>query len=353
VSVGPTTRHVSRLAIKTLLERGDSASAIVKATGRSLSTVKRWIRKWKEAKREGIPDHIAVMDKPHSGKPPTITPSIGKAILRFAEGKVNRPASAIRAHIQLKFGVTLTTRRIQQWMREKGLNPYHRDKQLKLSAEHRRKRVVFARNWLNHDWTNTLFTDETEFLLDPKTINTKDNIVWARSKDDVPPIEVDQYSQKFQVWGGIAAKGRTRLIFYEGGLDAAQYRDKVLAKALPDFSVIFGAGNRSWTFVHDGASAHKAATTNTWLTAHVPHFIPSGPTGEWPAKSPDLNIIEQLWGQMKLDIELNKPKSMEALKTRIKTLWANLDLDTVTKQAEGMQKRLKLIIGTGGAITPN
>src|SRR5690348_14213056 len=76
VSVGPTTRHVSRLAIKTLLERGDSASAIVKATGRSLSTVKRWIRKWKEAKREGIPDHIAVMDKPHSGKPPTITPSI-------------------------------------------------------------------------------------------------------------------------------------------------------------------------------------------------------------------------------------------------------------------------------------
>ena len=80
----------------------------------------------------------------------------------------------------------------------------------------------------------------------------------------------------------MSAKGKTRLIFYEGDLTAKNYCDKILKKVKPDFETVFGARNRSWTFAHDGASAHKAKMTNEWLEKHVPNHITSGPAGDWP-----------------------------------------------------------------------
>ena len=106
-------------------------------------------------------------------------------------------------------------------------------------------------------------------------------------------MEVKQYSAKVRVWGGVSAQGHTRLLIYKDDLTGPKYL-ALLKKAKPDFDKIFGSGNRSWTFVHDGASPHKARMTNEWLEQNVPNYIESGPHGEWPANSPDLNPIEQV-----------------------------------------------------------
>ena len=189
--------------------------------------------------------------------------------------------------------------------------------------------------------------------MNPFATNTKNNIVWARRKGDVPPAEVDQYSPKVQVWGGISQHGKTRLVLYKGSLDTDKYCDVILKKAKPDFATIFGAGNTAWTFVHDGASAHKAAPTNTWLTRNVPRFITSGPDGDWPAKSPDLNIIEQVWGIIEGELDKKRPKTLATLKTRVREIWDSLDIDIVRKQVKSMKTRLKFIINSGGEWTPN
>jgi hypothetical protein len=137
-----------------------------------------------------------------------------------------------------------------------------------------------------------------------------------------------------------------------GNLGSAEYC-RILSKARPDFSTIFGAGRTDWTFLHDGASPHKALATNAWLRLNVPHHFTSGPNGEWPANSPDLNIIEQIWGQIKLKLASKPPKTMEALKARVKAYWAEQDMDSVAAQVAGMKKRLKSIIASGGEWTAN
>ena len=161
-------RHVKRIQIRTLWRQGHSQWAIAKAVCCSRST--QWVHRFREANVQGIRDESRL------GADPKITQSIGKTILKFTEGKTNRQAPAICAHVQQKFGVHITPRRVQQWLAEQELKPYHRPKRLRLNKGQKQKRVRFARKRLEHDWTNTLFTDESAFLLHPKTSNTKNDV---------------------------------------------------------------------------------------------------------------------------------------------------------------------------------
>jgi hypothetical protein len=91
----------------------------------------------------------------------------------------------------------------------------------------KKKRVKFARKWKKHDFSNILWTDETDFplIFRPNPQNTRQ---WDTSPDNVDPAEVVHSSPKLKVWGGMSAKGTTELIFYEGRLGAVRYRDDIL-----------------------------------------------------------------------------------------------------------------------------
>ena len=71
---------------------------------------------------------------------------------------------------------------VRRTLKEAGLNPFHRSRQQKLTDEQKRNRVVFAKNFKDHDWETTLMTDETEFEVLSRG-NTKNDVVWARDPE--------------------------------------------------------------------------------------------------------------------------------------------------------------------------
>jgi hypothetical protein len=188
-------------------------------------------------------------------------------------------------------------------------------------------------------------TDESEFSLRP-TSNPRNDIVWARTREEVPPIEQEAHSPSVRFWAGASALGRTKLHFFSGNLNGVEYR-KILEKALPEMKKIFGV--KKWTFQHDGASAHKDKKTNAWLEANVPNFIKSGPQGDWPAKSPDLNWIENIFGIMndKLD-DPEPPTTLAGLKRKLTKIWNEIPTETFRKCADDMPTRLKEVIQRNG-----
>jgi hypothetical protein len=242
-------------------------------------------------------------------------------------------------------GVDVTNMTVDNYLKRDNQYPYHRRKQPRLTNAHKARRVAFAKQYKAANWLRTLMTDETEVSLVQKP-NSKNDIIWAPKGADVTPVDVEQYPHTLRFWAGASAKGHTKLHFFTGNLDANEYQH-ILTDALPEFTKIFGS--RSWAFQHDGAPAHSAKSTNDWLRANVPEFICSGPAGDWPAKSPDLNWIENIWGVLGQKCsEGEVPRSVGALKRRVIKAWESIPAKTFENCAKSMPKRLADVVRNKG-----
>src|SRR5438874_403084 len=78
------------------------------------------------------------------------------------------------------------------------------------------KRVQWARQLLNDNWTKTLFSDETAFQLFRNTLKR-----WHKGERPIHPVPKDR--TKIFAWGGFCVKGKTSLFCFKQIMDANFY----------------------------------------------------------------------------------------------------------------------------------
>jgi len=86
-------------------------------------------------------------------------------------------------------------------------------------------------------------------------------------------------------WGAISARGKINLVTFTDTLTASFYQD-ILDEHL--ISQAWDLYPKTWYFQQDKDSKHTAHTTQDYLEDNIPHLI------DWPAKSPDLNPMENI-----------------------------------------------------------
>ncbi len=98
-------------------------------------------------------------------------------------------------------------------------------------------------------------------------------------------------------------------------------------------------------FQQDLAPAHTVKSTKSRLNDHDVGLL------DWPANSPDLNTIENLWSIVKRKMRNKRPKNADELKATVKETCASIPPQQCHKLIPSMPRRNKAVIKAKGAPT--
>jgi len=72
----------------------------------------------------------------------------------------------------------------------------------------------------------------------------------------------------------------------------------------------------------------------------------------WPANSPDMNPIENIWAIMKSEISKIRPQTTAELNVEIRRTWRLLSDNTIVNCIQSMSNRLQLVLDNNGNKIP-
>ena len=96
----------------------------------------------------------------------------------------------------------------------------------------------------------------------------------------------------------------------------------------------------------DGAPSHTSASTSKFLKVRKVKVLQ-----DWPVQSPDMNIIEHVWGKMKQEAWKMKPKSHDEHWKSCKTAFFAIPDDFIDKLSESLPRQMDAVLQAHGTHT--
>lgn len=318
-----------------LHENGLTISAISRELNISRFTVRFWIRRHGE---EGqITDH-----RSNSGRRPILTAAQITDMVRHYEGHGFTPTS----YFAVLYDVSPRT--IRRALHSAGLHYRHHAIKVELQPHHKTARLHFARQYLDYDWSNVIFTDEKTF----KSSQIGRLTLWRynRTRYDEAHIVPQNQSGRITVnlWGWMSHDDVGELTPLECRATANNYVSLLEEVMLPTVRTVYPAAEfPQIDYVQDNAPIHTARVTTAWFNLHR-DISPI----QWPARSADMNPIENLWGIMIQRWDCLNERNPQALRSHCARVWDDIrGTDLCSRLVTSMRDRLRAVIAADGGYT--
>ncbi len=152
-----------------------------------------------------------------------------------------------------------------------------------------------------------------------------------------------KFPQSVMIWAAMSSAGVGPLCFLKSTVNAAIYQEILEHFMLPSANKLYG--DADFIFQQDLAPAHTAKGTKSWFNDHGVTVL------DWPANSPDLNPIENLWCIVKRKMRDTRPNNADELKATVKETWASIPPQQCHKLITSMPRRIEAVIKAKGAPT--
>ncbi|CAD5126578.1 DgyrCDS14671 [Dimorphilus gyrociliatus] len=137
----------------------------------------------------------------------------------------------------------------------------------------------------NLDWSRVIFTDEARFSLSgPNNFRT-----WTSNSEKDFRVTKNMGRGGVLVWGLIISDGIFEVWRIRSKLNAENYSSFIVEDVLPVIEEIEAKMGRQYIFQQDNAGCHTARKTKRAFKSNNIKPI------DWPARSPDLSPIENMW----------------------------------------------------------
>ena len=219
-----------------------------------------------------------------------------------------------------------------------------------LNKNHKAKRISWAEKYMKIDFSRVIFTDECRATLDGPD-------GWARgwiTQGQSAPVQLrrQQGGGGVMFWAAIVGDQMIGPFRVEDGvkLNSEGYCDLLNANFVPWWKKHPARQRKLLIFMHDNAPSHASHYTKVWMERNG---FKQEQIMEWPACSPDLNPIENLWSVLKQTIYANGKQynSKDALWDAIKEAAAHVSKETINNLTKSVDSRLlKVISKQGGYI---
>ena len=202
-------------------------------------------------------------------------------------------------------------------------------------------RLVFCQRHRNDGWALTLFTDESRFATSPDH-----PVMWWVKRGDHIFMEKDKFPFSIMVWAGIVGNRKTQLLVCPQRLDAEGYVQLLEGNGIVDFLRQIGDGA---IFQQDGAPCHRAARARRWFERNNVTVLEG-----WPANSPDLSPIEQIWAiTKKLIIDrygMTTPLANDQLEPAVFEAYDRIEPRTIAILTMSVKYRVQLCLARQGGF---
>lgn len=104
-------------------------------------------------------------------------------------------------------------------------------------------------------------------------------------------------------------------------------------------------GDLEWIFQHDNAPIHTAGVVKSWIRSQNVKLL------NWPPYSPDLNVIENVWGWLvrKVYASGKQYNNRDDLIYAIKEAWSTISLDYIKSLYDSIPDRMyEVVLNKGG-----
>jgi transposase len=304
-----------------------SHTAVAKAVHCGVTTVKRWLKRWKQSKD--------LTDAPRSGRPRATTPKEDQRIVALAEQQTFVTSRDIANQLNKK-GVEINERTVQRRLNEAGAK-YNRPLSKPLLTEnHREKRLEWAEDQRTTNWDQVIFSDETTIRM-----NSVKGLVWnLPGKKKI--VRTVKHPIKVNVWGCFSARGFGRVVCFNENLNANLMCDIYKYGLLSTARKQFGHDSTLWKLQEDNDPKHTSKLATNWRMNNNVQKI------DWPSMSPDIAPIENVWQLLKMKLRKKKLSTYQSLVSAIKREWKSLSPELAIKLVHSMNNRISEVIENDG-----
>jgi transposase/uncharacterized coiled-coil protein SlyX len=325
--------HDQRVAITVLHKEGHNESYIAQRIPCDVRSVRHWL------------EHPSLLDEPRPGHKRKTTAEQDAAIIDEAkEKKFTTPR-----RIKRKLGLDVSSRTIDRRLIEVGLFGRVARHKRKFSDVEKQKRMSFAegyKHWTPEDWMHVEFADEKIFWGE----GFWGQVFVRRPKGEAlnPDYCVDQdpHPVKVSAWACFSGHGLGYMYIFNENMDGKLLQGILGTHLIESAELHFDVEHAEpWWFLQDNAPQHKSFLIRNWLFNHGIQCI------DFPAYSPDLNPIENLWADLARRVEKFQCETMEELQDIVAEEWKETDKEYLRTLARSMPERCQAVIDAHGDHT--